>query len=80
MLLLLAGLAESSEAFDGHFVTAKLGRSAEQTKELEFSDFEETWVKSKRALGRKDHVLTWSYRLRVDGFRASANMRASRLQ
>ncbi len=76
----LAGLAEALGAFDSHFVTVNLADSAEQTKELEFSDFEETRIKSERAVGRKDHALTWSYRLRVDGFRATTHMWVSRLQ
>jgi hypothetical protein len=65
---------------DSHFVTVNLADSAEQTKELEFSDFEETRIKSERAVGRKDHAMTWSYRLRVDGFRATTHMWVSRLQ
>ena len=75
-----AGLAEALGAFDRQRVTVRLGDSAEQTKELEYSDFEESWIKSELAFGRKDHVLTWSRRLRVDRFRARAHMRVSRLQ
>ncbi len=79
-LLLLAGLAEALGAFDRHFATVNLRDSAELTKELESSDFEETRIKSECVLGRKDHVLTWSHRLRVDGFQTRAYMRVSGLQ
>jgi hypothetical protein len=61
-------------------LTVNLADSAEQTKELEFSDFEETRIKSECAVGRKDDALTWSYRLRVDGFRATTHVWVSRLQ
>ena len=60
-----------------NFVTVNLADFAAQSKELESSDFEEIRVKSERALDRRDNVLTTSRRLRVDGFRARADMRAS---